>query len=79
VSGHPYRFPGKPTCTYIYGKGDSEVVVYEIYGGHHNVEKVWPIEDYRKAHRRAPQDLVVPLLETFIYDSDGRLHKIVRQ
>jgi hypothetical protein len=56
---HPYRFPGKPNVTFASAIGETHVKVYEMYGGYETVEVLWPVEEYRKAHRWAPQDLVV--------------------
>ena len=59
MTGHPYRFPGKPDGTFAYASGDDYVVVAEFYQGYEKVERRWPIEDYRANHRLAPQDFLV--------------------
>ena len=57
----PYRLPGKPSGTIAVAHGHGHVRVIEYYGGYPSVTRVWPVGDYRKAHRFAPQDLVVNL------------------
>lgn len=75
----PYRFPGKPCITFSSAWGENEVKVWENFGDYYGSrEMVWPIEDYRKAHRLAPQDLVVnvtaPVMRWVRYRlSDGRV------
>jgi hypothetical protein len=56
---HPYRFPGKPSHTISAARGDDHVIVSEYFGPYGDVVKVWPVKDYRKVNKLAPQDLVI--------------------
>ncbi len=64
---HPYRFPGKPSGSFSLATASGDVLVIESFGGHGDIRTVWPVADYRKVYRFAPQDLCVQMANLWGY------------